>query len=258
MIANFDVAASTYDQSFTHTNIGMLQRRAVYQVFLKHLYQIKKVIEINCGTGEDAIWLAKQNIDVTATDISTKMIEVANTKSHLKNVNFIQADINFISEKFHNQTFDLLFSNFGGLNCLTKIELEKFLINSATILSNKGKLVLVIMPKHTLWEKMYFFLTRNFKAINRRTQDKIIANVDGKEVPTYYYNPSEIAFLAKSKFNLIEAKPIGFFVPPSYLESFFKRRKKTLHWLNKFELVIKDWRFLAKYADHYIIVLQKT
>ena len=36
-----------------------------------------KTLEMGCGTGIDAIWLASQNFDVTACDISEKAIEMA-------------------------------------------------------------------------------------------------------------------------------------------------------------------------------------
>ena len=35
---------------------------------------------MNCGTGEDARWLASQGMQVLATDISAPMIEVAQCK----------------------------------------------------------------------------------------------------------------------------------------------------------------------------------
>ena len=257
MKASFDKAATTYDQSFTNTLIGKLQRNLVYEVVSKHLYQIKNILEINCGTGEDAIWLAKKGIEVTATDISTEMIFIANSKKNLKNLNFIHADINTISEQFSDKKFDLVFSNFGGLNCLNIDELSNFLNSVSTILSEKGKLILVIMPKNTLWEKVYFILKGKFKTAFRRAKKVVFANVDGISVPTYYYNPKDIVNLSKTNFNYLDVKPVGFFIPPSFLEPFFKNKKGFLGLLETLESGIKNWSLLSKYADHYLIVLQK-
>uniref|UniRef100_UPI0040496249 class I SAM-dependent methyltransferase n=1 Tax=Flavobacterium sp. TaxID=239 RepID=UPI0040496249 len=257
MKANFDKAATNYDHSFTNTEIGKLQRNAVYKVVSKHLQNTKNILEINCGTGVDAIWLAKKGFRVTATDISTEMISIAKSKKNIENLHFIQADINTISEQFSNKKFDLVFSNFGGLNCLTKVELDKFLSNSINILSEKGKLILVIMPKNTLWEKVYFILKVKLKTAYRRKKDVAIATVDGEKVATYYYNPKDVVNLSKTNYQLIETKPIGFFIPPSYLEPFFKNKKDLLKLLNNLESKIRNWSFLSKYADHYVIILQK-
>lgn len=257
MEASFDKAAVNYDTIFTNSEIGKLQRNLVYKQLSKQLDSVKDVLEINCGTGEDAIWLAKQNFKVTATDISHKMILEAKSKGNLENLNFEVADINSISTSFPNNNFDLIFSNFGGLNCLSKTELQEFFKNSGNLLSDKGIMILVIMPKNTIWEQFYFLAKAQFSNAFRRKKEFAIADVDGEKVPTYYYNPKDIVNLAKHYFELIDKKPIGFFVPPSYLEPFFKNRKGFLNFLNRLENEIRNWSFLSKYADHYIITLQK-
>lgn len=257
MKASFDKAALNYDTTFTNSEIGKIQRNLVYQQLSKQLDLVQNILEINCGTGEDAIWFAKQNFKVAASDISPKMIEVAQSKGALSNLKFQTADINSIATTFENDKFNLIFSNFGGLNCLSKSELEKFFKNSFSLLSEKGKLVLVIMPKNTLWEQFYFLAKAQFLSIFRRKKESVLANVNGENVPTYYYNPKDIVNLSVKDFDLIDKKPIGFFVPPSYLEQFFKNKKGFLKFLNLLENGIKNWSFLSKYADHYIITLQK-
>ena len=257
MKASFDKAALNYDTTFTNSEIGKIQRNLVYQQLSKQLDLVQNILEINCGTGEDAIWFAKQNFKVTASDISPKMIEVAQSKGALSNLKFQTADINSIAATFENDKFNLIFSNFGGLNCLSKSELEKFFKNSFSLLSEKGKLVLVIMPKDTIWEQFYFLAKAKFSSVFRRKKESVLANVEGKKVTTYYYNPKDIVNLAKNDFELVDQKPIGFFVPPSYLESFFNNKKRLLQFLNRLESGIKNWSILSKYADHYIITLQK-
>ena len=243
MKASFDIAAQTYDQSFTNTKIGKAQRNSVYKVLSKHLHHIKDILEINCGTGEDAIWLAQQNFNVLATDISKKMIAVGKTKNQYQNLTFDQLDITSIDEKNDLGTFGLVFSNFGGLNCLPKDALQTFLTNISKHLTKKGKLVLVIMPKNTLWEQGYFLLKGKFSNIFRRKKEMAIANVDGENIPTYYYNPKDIVNLAKTNFNFIESKPIGFFIPPSYLEPFFQNKSSFFNILKYLENRIKNKLF---------------
>lgn len=255
MKQDFDQAAKNYDKHFTYSEIGKIQRNLVYENSKKHLKNIKNLLEINCGTGEDAIWLASHNIQVTATDISEKMIDVAKSKTNLENLTFKVLDINNLSKE--NQKSDFIFSNFGGLNCLTKSELTQFFNSAAEILSDKGKMSLVIMPKNTIWEQFYFLLKFDFRNALRRKNNVAFANVDGEKVATYYYNSKDIVHLSQVHFEILEVKPVGFFIPPSYLEPFFKNKKTLLKGLDFFENKIKNWSFLSKYADHYIITLQK-
>lgn len=259
MNASFDKAAHQYDSSFTNTVIGKVQRELVYHHFSKILEkkQPKTILEINCGTGEDAIWLAQQYFQVTATDISEKMIEVAKSKNQFENVTFDVLDCTKIAQKYASNSFDLVFSNFGGLNCLSHNELQLFFENASQILAQKGELVLVIMPKNTLWEQSYFILKGKFNSAFRRKKELSIANVDGEKVTTYYYNPSDIERLASTGFTITTKFPIGFFVPPSYLEPFFSSKPRLVAFLNRLEKRITTFSFLSQFADHYIIHLQK-
>lgn len=259
MKAKFDNAAANYDSTFTNSIIGKTQRSFVYEHISKFLKNnhVKNILEINCGTGEDAIWLAKQNFKVVATDISEEMILIAKNKEKLDNLTFEQLNINEISIPFANKKFDLIFSNFGGLNCLSKEELKTFFESASDLVSKNGHIILIIMPKNTLWEQFYFSIKRDYKKIFRRKKKNTISNVDGEKIVTYYYNPNEIVTLASHNFTIKTVNPIGFFVPPSYLESFFRTKPRLISILAKMENGIKNASFLAKYADHYLIVFQK-
>lgn len=256
---SFDTAAARYDQAFTHSVIGRLQRRYVREQLTKILaaHQPKKILEVNCGTGEDALWLSGQNYEVIATDISEAMIGVAKSKNPSGNPEFKTVDLNEIGPYFKDEQFDLIFSNFGGLNCLSEVQLELFFKNASALLSEKGKLVLVLMPKNTLWEQFYFFSKAKFREMSRRKKDSAIANVDGESVITYYYNPNEMVRLADYYFKLGSVHPIAFFVPPSYLEPFFKDKTRLLSALDRMESTIKNRKGLSKYADHYFITLDQ-
>ena len=259
MTASFDNAALAYDGTFTNSAIGRLQRQQVYFLLEKILGKtpITSILEINCGTGEDAIWLSKHGISVTATDISENMIAAAKKKLGAETIAFCVADINRLAADFPEAKFDMIFSNFGGLNCLTPTEFSNFFQNSAALLSKKAKSVLVIMPKNTIWEQLYFLGKANFKNVFRRKKTNVLATVDGEKVPTYYYNPNDTIIAASSYYNVVSVKPIGFFVPPSYLEPLLKNKPLLASLLGKLDTAAGNFSFLSKYADHYLIILEK-
>lgn len=256
---DFDIAAPFYDKTFTHTTIGKAQRKQVYKHLETSIVQDKPlhVLELNCGTGEDANYFNTLNHKVTATDISSKMIAVASKKFKNKDIDFNQLDINELNDFNSKENFDLIFSNFGGFNCLSKTEIEDFFVTAKNIINKKGKIILVIMPKQTLWEKIYFTFKGDFKkAIRRDSNEAIKANVDGVDVKTWYFNPKEILKISHG-FSVKEIKPIGLFVPPSYLQSSFLGKKGMVSFLNILDTLF-GFSFLAKYADHYYIELQKN
>jgi ubiquinone/menaquinone biosynthesis C-methylase UbiE len=73
--AAFDVFAPTYDVDFTQTRLGKMLRGRVWQVLERYFSPGDHVLELACGTGEDACWLAEWGIRVTATDGSAEMVE---------------------------------------------------------------------------------------------------------------------------------------------------------------------------------------
>ena len=79
------------------------------------------ILEMNCGTGEDARWLADRGVKVLATDISPAMLAVAEAKLDSsparRLVRFRELaweDLATLDEG----PFDGALSNFGGLNCV--------------------------------------------------------------------------------------------------------------------------------------------
>src|ERR1700684_152928 len=73
----FDLLAEEYDTEFTRTLVGRAQRDAVWNVLDRHFKAGQRMLELNCGTGEDAVHLAHRGIRVVGCDASEKMIEVA-------------------------------------------------------------------------------------------------------------------------------------------------------------------------------------
>ncbi len=257
MSENFDKHAKNYDTVFTYSQIGKAQRDRVYHFLKTDISSNKKltILELNCGTGEDAHYFTQQGHTVLATDISSEMINVA--KEKYPKISFQQLDITKITSDTFTEKFDLIFSNFGGLNCLSKPELASFITISESFLSPSGKIALVIMPKNCLWERFYFSIKGEFKKARRRNTNKpLLVNVEGLQVPTWYYNPKDVVSLALNDYNTKTIKPIGIKIPPSYLESFFLNKKRLLKLLVQAEKIFSN-RFWSKYADHYLIVFQK-
>ena len=223
-MADFDHIANRYDTDFTQTAIGKAQRQLVHHQLEKLQLDFNqvRVLEINCGTGQDALYFAKKGAQVLATDISYEMVSVTQKKTlEFPNVSSEVLDINQLSTFHSDEKYDVIFSNFGGLNCLTTLQLQTFLEVASTRLEKNGQLIMVIMPEFCGWETLYFLSKFNWKkAFRRKNKSGVLAKLDGKEVKTYYYSPLNVIKLA-SKFKMKWISPIGLFVPPSYLNKLF-------------------------------------
>jgi ubiquinone/menaquinone biosynthesis C-methylase UbiE len=258
----FDHIASAYDSIFTRSAIGQLQRKHVWDYIEKIIPQLKgfEMLELNCGTGEDAVLFGERGFNIVATDISHEMLKVTFKKaeqySMQNKISSHYLDLESFDETMFDKKFDLVFSNFGGLNCINPESLKKLMSKLPAILNPGGRFVGVIMPKFCAWETAYFLLRFNVRqAFRRWTSREVITNLHGVSLKTWYYHPKEIKSWSSENFKLVKIKPVGITLPPSYLESFFTLRKKFLLRLNNLEKKINASVFSGM-ADHYLIDLQ--
>ena len=73
----FDAAAADYDASFSSSLLGGLMRRALWRRLDACFRSGDRVLELGCGTGEDAVHLARRGIEILAIDSSAAMVDAA-------------------------------------------------------------------------------------------------------------------------------------------------------------------------------------
>jgi SAM-dependent methyltransferase len=252
----FDAEAGKYDAVFSQSAIGVLQRNRVKYFVNKYIFSAKKnyTLELNCGTGEDAVWLAANSQQVLSTDISRKMAEVTKTKTAgLSTVEVAQLSFTDLETRLEEKKFDFVFSNFGGLNCADENELKELAKQLSSLTENDATLALVVMSTSCCWENGYFFL----KHRSSRRKMKSMAMLNGIEFPVWYYSPKQLELIFKPYFEKLYQKPVGLFIPPSYLNSFLLRKKFVLKILSVLENLFGSFSFLANNADHYLMILKK-
>ena len=120
----FDQMAKDYDEVFTRSLIGRAQRDAVWNMLTKTFRSGDHILELNCGTGEDALFLARNSIAVTACDASQQMIQIASRRLKAESPNalvqFHLLPTEQVSQLSPEVPFDGAFSNFSGLNCVAE------------------------------------------------------------------------------------------------------------------------------------------
>jgi ubiquinone/menaquinone biosynthesis C-methylase UbiE len=64
----FDAIAADYDRRYTNNPTMRLMRRRVWKTLHARIAEGCRILELGCGTGEDAVFLAKSGCEVVATD----------------------------------------------------------------------------------------------------------------------------------------------------------------------------------------------
>ena len=231
--------------------------RSHVEAFLK---PHSRILELNAGTGEDAIYFAQQGHRVHATDISEGM--QAQLKAKVQAMG-LEDSISTELCSFNNLDmlqargpYDLVFSNFAGLNCTD--QLGKVLLSLDSLLKPDGAMTLVILPPFCLWETT-LALRGQFKTAFRRlfSRHGRQAHIEGQYFMCWYYKPSYIINTLKIKYELIGVEGLCTIVPPSFYEGFPLKRPRLYRWLQKWEARLKSTWPWKNIGDYYIISLKK-
>lgn len=263
-MTEFDPIALRYDQEFSYSQIGTLLRSSSHE-YLEKQFSFRKpatALDLGCGTGEDAIWMAKRGCNITAIDISEEMIRVAKMKAAglqiTGSLKFEVLDMHHMDDFKFEEKFDLIFSNFGAVNCLAPDVFKQLLDALHHLLNPQGRVILVVMPPFCLWESSYFLLKGRWKETFRRSKKAgIMANLGPSQVSTWYYSPKWIRNQVYSNYTINSIKPIGIALPPTYLEHFFRNKKGSLRILASFEKLLSGISCLSGISDHYLIEMER-
>ena len=153
----FDAYAKSYDDHFTNSLIGKAQRTQIYKQLHKYInIKNKTILEINCGTGHDAYYFYTNCATVLATDISEGMIQIAKQKNKKTAIQFKTLNCLDINSLQPNK-YEFIFSNFGGLNCLNKTDLQQFANACHTLQTKNNQLAFVVMGSGCWWEQFYYY-----------------------------------------------------------------------------------------------------
>lgn len=258
--AAFDRIALDYDEIFTDSLIGRAQRNAVWEVLIKNFRKNDNVLELNCGTGEDALFLADKGISVFACDASRQMIERAGQR--LRNVMpraaavFCELPTERIGELHPDPRFDGAFSNFSGLNCVA--DLDALASTLARLVKPGGRLVFCFSTRFCLIEILYFLARGQWLKAVRRCNGSTRVTIGDAQFSVFYPTIRRIRRTFAPDFRLYAFKGIGVTIPPSYLEGWARRHPGLFGVLCRLEGSLAALPLLRATGDHVLLCFEKV
>ncbi len=209
----FDGIANSYDTTFTYSQIGQAQRALVWEALEKGFKPGDRVLDIGCGTGVDACFLAERGVKVLGVDCSSEMIKVAKRRaSSREKQGSIELDVIAIEQlkRLHDRApFDGLISNFGALNCVD--DLRAVARDLAALLRPGAAAFLCFLGPNCLWEIVWHMARGNPKKAFRRWQKAgTIARLEnGSALQVRYPNVRSLSDAFAPDFSLKSWRGIG-------------------------------------------------
>ena len=258
--AAFDCMAQTYDATFTESAIGRAQRNVVWDALQKAFRPGDRVLELNCGTGEDALFLTKRGISVLGCDASARMIEVAERRKSMEapgsSLEFRVLRNEDVGTLTPPTPFDGVVSNFSGLNCVAD---PSQIVRKLTHLVKPGATALIcISTRICLWEIAWYTARGNFKKAFRRFCGATLARLGEITVPVWYPTIPAMRRAFAPWFRLRSFRAVGLFVPPSYVEPWLRNHKPVLARLEAMDRIFAGWPVLRGVGDHVLLEFERT
>ena len=172
-----------------------------------------KLLELNAGTGLDALQLVRRGYQIHATDLSPGMITQIETKvaqHNLQNRLTVQ-QLSFTDlSQVADGPFDGVYSNFGGLNCID--DLRQVTGHLPRLLKPNGTVTWVIMPRFCPWELAHIWKDWRV-ALRRFRPNGIVANVEGVQFKTTYFSVREVEQAFGNRFKRQRLEGLSIFSP---------------------------------------------
>lgn len=256
----FSKQSSIFDEIYASNQIVAYKRERTRFALASLLKEGDRILELNAGTGQDALYFASNGFRVHATDISsgmlTKLQEKIQASPQAESISTEQISFEALDQLTDRGPYRAVFSNFGGLNCSK--DLSPVLKQISELLEPGGVAVLVVMPGFCLWETMLFFRGA-FKLAFRRifAKNGAKAHIEGVHFLCYYHHPKTLIKAAAPDLELIDVEGLCTILPPSYIENFPQKFPRSFAFLKKLEARWKRFYPFNRIGDYYIIRFQK-
>ena len=264
----FDALAAGYDQTYGPKNSQVMAwfRQENLDLLKATFAQGANLLEIGCGTGEEAIHLAQQGYRITATDVSPQMVAITRQKARVAGLDDRIAAITLpagrLLELEPQAHFDGAYASFGCLNC--EPDLPGLASALAGLVKPGGAFVCSVMARVSPFE-MFWFLAhlQPGSALRRLKSGWQLASVNGAtgeqtsiSVPTRYLTRKELTSSFAPYLSFERSRAMGLMVPPPYLDSLYRRRRSFWQRLALLERRLRDawpWRGMG---DHISLVFR--
>ena len=255
--AAFDAVASTYDADFGANPIALRLRARIYGLIQELIPRGGNILDINCGTGTDAWFLSSLGYRVHGIDVSHGMIEIARRKAAgSSGISFRVCSFEQLYDAI-GQKFDLVLSNFGGMNCTA--DLGKVATQVAAATMPGGYFVAVVMPPFSLWETLSGLLrNRSDVAFRRLNGTASAVGFRPFRFEVTYYSPRSFSSSFLSKFALERIIGLNIASPPPSAHFFARKHPVLTSILERIDRVIGSIPLVRSLGDHFIVILRRS
>jgi SAM-dependent methyltransferase len=241
----FDRAAEGYDAGLRENPVWLLFRHSVQERLRRLFPRGAHVLDMGCGTGEDALLLAEAGVRVCAIDVSPGMVAKAREKARESKIpsSLLSFQVRAAEDVAGiEQSFDGAYSNFGALNCGDLTAVGRGLVR---VLKPGAPMLLSWMGPRPLPS-----LLRHGPRARRGSKPP---RVGGTPIPVRYPTLREVRRLMGSDCIWRDSFGLGVTLPAPEFPAWPLRHPGLLGVLAGLESVVRHWPILRGLGDHLVL-----
>lgn len=253
----FSLTAEKYDRfGEDHPNLTRM-RHKVYGHVLRQVKPGGHILELNAGSGTDAVQLAQMGFHVHATDIAPGMLSRLRDKVdryQLGGMISVQPCSFTTLDQVRAGPFDAVFSDLGGLNCVA--DLRPVAQSVTGLLRPGGVVIWVVMPPICPWEMAAVFVGNPRYAFRRFEHAGTTAHLEGKTFKVFYFTPGQVMASFGPKFAMLATEGLSVFAPPAESKNLAKRHPRIYATLCRLDDLLAHRRPFSGWGDFFILALR--
>lgn len=256
----FDSVAPSYDGPRGNNILVQHMRREMWRWLDASFPRQGRLLDLGCGTGLDAVRMAKRGHTILATDWSPRMIERTRARAaHAQvseRVRTAAVGAHELERIADSSSLDGVYSNLGALNCLP--DLAPVSRECSRLLKPGGRLVFTVIGRWCPWEIAYYASRADWTRVRVRFSRRMMpVRMNGHTVWTRYWTPLELYRNFAPEFTLVRFRALCLFVPPPYMTWIRDRHCAWFERLWRWDRRAAGWPLLRGLGDHFLIVMAR-
>jgi len=265
----FDAVAASYDAIYgPDGNAIMAWMRAESLAVLSETFPPgSRLLEIGCGTGEEALYLAERGRSVLATDLSPAMAARTLAKAQVAGSGGRVAAVALPARHLEalrpakGDLFDGAYASFGALNC--EPDMRPVMAALAGLLKPHSAFVCSVMARCCPFEIAWYLAHGHPGRAVRRFRGWQLAPVSGAGIGAWvgvrYLRSRDIlaACPDPASFGLEMLMSLPLLLPPPYLDELFRRRPEFFRRMEDWERRLRKRKPWCEWGDHILLVLRR-